>query len=292
MSVGTTADFGMKRNEVVYSALRKITKLNENEQVGMLQMDAAVRALNLIVRQEDLKGTDQAKNLWALSEAALFLRVGGHVYGSAQGLKTNIRDMLSASFRDRSGGDCPIEVIDARTWAQMSDHKDQGEPQRVYFKRDRLLASQQFFIDRAPLSLGTTSVVIGTDNDSYSCILCHTSSTETQPITGASWPLYWQKGTSTPTAWVDATAYTNAELLFYVYKRPLFDFDLPTDNPDTPAGWEQVLIYELAVDLAPEYQVSGDKLQALRAARSEAREALFGSKRSGAENIHDKAEYF
>jgi len=292
MSTGTTADFGMKRNELVLSALRKITKLNENEQVSMLQLDAAVKALNLIIRAEDMKGTDQAKNLWSLSEAALFLRAGGHIYGSLQGLKTNIRDMVSASYRDRSGADCPVEVIDARTWARMSDHKDQGEPQRVYFKRDRLLASQQFFVDRAPPSIGDTSVVVGTDNDSYSCILGHTSTSETQPITGASWPLYWQKGTATPTAWADATAYTNGELIFYVYKRPLADFDLPTDNPDTPAGWESYLLYRLAVELAPEYQVTGQKLVELKSAMTEAREMLFNSARSGAEDFHNKATYF
>jgi len=293
MSTGTTFDSGMKRGELILATLRKITKLNDNEQVSMLQMDAAVKSLNLVIRQEDMRGTDQAKNLWALSEAALFLRASGHIYGVTQGLKNNIRDMVSAVYRDRGGSDCPIDLVDARTWGRLGDKKDGGEPEKVYFKRDRLLASQQFMIDRAPASVGTTSVVIGTDNDPYSCILGHTSSSESQPITGADWPLYWQKNmTATPTAWADATAYTNGELLFYVYKRPLFDFDLPTDNPDVPAGWEQYLIYKLAIDLAPEYQVSTEKLNILRGSMTEAREILFPSARSGAEDFHNRGEFF
>lgn len=293
MATGTTADFGMKRNELILSALRKVTKLNENEQVSLLQLDAAIKALNIVIRLEDQRGTDQAKNLWALSEAAVLLRAGGYIYGVSQGLRNNIRDLVSMVYRDRSGGDCPIELFDARAWGRMSDHKDRGEPERVYFKRDRLLASQQLFLDRAPASIGTTSVVTGTDGDPYECILGHEAATENKPITGASWPLYWQKNmTATPSAWASGTAYTNGELLFYVYKRPLYDFDQATDNPDVPAGWEQYLIYKLAVDLAPEYQVSAEKMNMLRAALVEARETLFPSARSGAEDFHNLTEYF
>ena len=294
MTTGSTADFGMKRNELILSALRKITKLNENEQVSMLQLDAAIKALNLVIRQEDMRGTDQAKNLWALSEAALFLRASGHIYGVTQGLKNNIRDMVSVVYRDTSGSDCPVELVDARTWGRLNDKKDRGEPEKVYFKRDRLLASQQFMLDRAPTSIGTTSVVVGTDNDPYLCILKHTSSSDNQPITGADWPLYWQKDmTASPSAWATATDYTNGVLLFYVYKRPLFDFDLPTDNPDVPAGWENYLIYRLAIDLAPEYSVPNEKIQGqLRPALLEARDMLFPSARSGAEDFRNKAEFF
>lgn len=293
MTIGTTANFGMKRDEILLSALRKITKLNENEQLSMLQKDAAVKALNLVIRQEDMRGTDQARNLWALSEAALFLRASGHIYGTTQGLKNNIRDMVSMVYRDTSGADSPVEMVDARTWGRLNDKNDRGEPEQVYFKRDRLLESQQLYLDRAPTGIGTTSVVTGTDNDPYSSILKHTASSDNQPITGADWPLYWQKNmTASPSAWASGTAYTNGVLLFYVYKRPLFDFDLPTDNPDVPAGWENVLIYELAVALALEYNVAADKLQALRGARSEAREALFQSARSGATDHHNFGEFF
>jgi hypothetical protein len=292
MPVGTTTDFLLKRNELILAALRKITKLNENEQVGMLQLDAAIKALNMIIRQEDQRGTDQAKNLWALSEAAVFIRAGGHIYGVNQGLKNNIRDLVSIVYRDRAGGDCPVDLVDARRWGRMPDHKDIGEPQTVYFKRDRLLANQQFFIDRAPTSIGTTNVVTGTDTFAYQCILGHTAADENRPITGASWPLYWQLGGSGAVAWASSTVYTNGELLYYVFKRPLFDFDLPTDNPDVPAGWEQYLIYRLAIDLAPEYQVSPEKMQMLRVALTEAREILFPSARSGAEDYHNLTEYF
>lgn len=293
MVTGTTFDSVLRRDELITSALRKITKFSENEALSALQLDAAVRALNLIIRAEDLKGTDQAKNLWALSEAAVFVRVGGYIYGVDQGLKPNIRDMVSVVYRDRAGGDSPLEMTDARTWGRMTDHKDQGDPEKVYFKRDRLLTNQQFLLDRAPTSLGTSSVVIGTDNHSYSCILAHTSAAENRPITGASYPLYWQKGTATPTAWVTATAYTNAELLYYVYKRPLFDFDKPTDNPDVPSGWENYLIYRLAMDLAPEYNVAAEKINVLlRPALVESREILFASARSGAEDFHHKATYY
>jgi len=54
---------------------------------------------------------------------------------------------------------------------------------------------------------GKTNVVLGTDNNNYTCIKDHTAAAENCPITGASWATYWtQQGTGGGT-WVADTGY-------------------------------------------------------------------------------------
>lgn len=54
------------------------------------------------------------------------------------------------------------------------------------------------------------SEVTGTDSEVYTCILSHTSSADTKPITGDNWTTYWKKKGSTGGTWVTSTAYTSA----------------------------------------------------------------------------------
>ena len=101
-------------------------------------------------------------------------------------------------------------------------------------------------------------------------------------------------GTSRETGslWVSGTAYTNGELLRYLFKRPLADFDNPTDNPDMPQSWTRYLLYRLALDLAPDYALALDERQWLKQEALMAYEEIFPSTRSGATDFHDRTEFF
>ena len=73
MSTGITSNFVLTRNECIEQAYRKIHALRPGGSLSLDQIEQAVIVLNLIIREEDAHGTDQAKNLWALSEKYLFL---------------------------------------------------------------------------------------------------------------------------------------------------------------------------------------------------------------------------
>ena len=77
--------------------------------------------------------------------------------------------------------------------------------------------------------------------------------------------------------WAADTEYTMSEIIRYQYKRPLFDFDNESDNPDMPRAWNRYLIYKLAMDLSPNYAVNLDERQWLQSQYALAEGDLFNS---------------
>ena len=92
--------------------------------------------------------------------------------------------------------------------------------------------------------------------------------------------LFWKDGGNADTDWADDGEYTNGELIRYSFRKPLQEFTNHDDNPDMPVGWDNFLIYTLAMELAPE--VDGIDLDTRRWVGSRAnteRIKLFPSKR-------------
>lgn len=54
------------------------------------------------------------------------------------------------------------------------------------------------------------------------------------------------------------------------FRRPLYDFDNASDNPDVPQSWNQKLVKRLAYELAPEYGVPLAERQLIKAECDEA----------------------
>jgi hypothetical protein len=70
-------------------------------------------------------------------------------------------------------------------------------------------------------TLTASSKILGTDNETYTCILGHTSATNNKPITGANYTTYWYKTGSGGSVWVSGADYTC-----------IADFNLSTDIMD------------------------------------------------------------
>lgn len=252
-----------------------------------------IRALNMIIREEDAKGTQQSKNLWALDEKTLKLQAAGYVYNvENDGLSGSILDMLSCYYRNTSGDDTEVKIVTAEQYEAIADKNDTGDVERVYLKRDRDLDCQLLYVNPAPSSVGTTSEVVGSDGVNYRCIMGHTSDTINKPITGTSWRVYWSAGGTSGSAWVTATAYTNGELLRYVIKRPLYDFDNAGDNPDMPQGWGRYLVFRLAHDLSPEYSITLEERAWLKNEYMQARAEVFPNTQQIANDIYDKGLFY
>ena len=294
MAIGTTADFGLKRNQIIYEALRKVRAIQSGNEPTLDQIDESVRLLNAIIREEDLHGTGLNLNLWAVDTGYLILTADQHVYttSTGDGLASNILELLSANYRDATGDDLPLGIIVKQQYDEIQSKDETGDPTKVYFQPSRLLADQRLWIDNAPGSVTSTSEVIGTDGLNYKCILKHTAASLNDPITGGDWRLYWTQAGSSGSAWVTATAYTNGELIFYSYKRPLYDFDLATDNPDMPRGWDRYLTLRLAHDLSPGYGLALDERVWFKAQYREAREAIFPSTKPPVTEKFNKALYY
>ena len=288
MATGTTADFVLTRNDIITHAFRKL-EIAANSTL----MTRGAEVLNLIIRQEDAKGTQQSKQLWSLAEGAVILTAAGTIYGTSQGLASNLIELSSVLYRNTSGDDTAVEIIDSPRYEAIADKNSAGDVEMVYLVRDDVTRSnQRLYIYPAPSSVGTTSQVTGTDSLNYSCIMGHTSDTTNKPITGQNWRMYWHQVGSSGSAWATATAYTNGELLRYIYKRPLYDFDASTDNPDMPAAWTRYLIWRLANDLSPEFDLDMESRVWIKNEYREAAEELFGSTMAVTTDTHNKAMYF
>lgn len=292
MATGTTFDFLMTRDDLVSAALRKITRLKGSESPSSVILSNAVEALNIIIRQEDLKNTRLSKDLWAMTESHIILVANQVIYSSSDGLETNIRDIDSASYRGTGGEDTNVGIITKLQYEGIQNKNETGDIEKIYLAENRLLSARVMHIWPAVTSIGTTSEVTGTDALNYSCIMAHEAATLNRPTTGSDYSLYWRQTGSSGSAWVTGTDYTNGKILRYSYKKPLFDFDSSSDNPDMPSGWNKFLIYQLASDLGPEHGLDIDTQRSMDLRAKEAREELFGSTVAVATDIRNKGVYF
>jgi len=287
MAIGTTADFNLSRNDLITLAYRKIGITATSTLITR-----AADALNLIIREEDAKGTRQAKNLWALSSGALQLADASHVYSSTEGLSSSILDLVSVVYRDTSGDDVPVDIIDGQQWEQIDDKNQAGDTLKVHLTENIDLSAKLLYVWPGVSSVGTTSEVTGSDSLNYQCIMGHTSAAANKPITGQNWRLYWVQQGSAGSAWVTATAYTNGEFLLYTYKRPLYDFDLSTDNPDMPSSWTRYLMWRLVHDICPEFDVDMESRRWIKTQYLDAANDLFGHSVANTTDIHNKGLYY
>jgi len=290
--MANTFDFNCTRNEILESAFRKIGALHIGQPLSHDQLSIGVKALNKIVREDNLSDTRQTKNLWAFCEDALILKANGFVYTTDDDLASHIIELRSVVYRDTGGDDTPVQILTAEQYGAISNKNDTGDVEKVYMYRDKTLSSNMLYVWPGKSSVGTTSVVLGTDGLNYSCIMGHESAAINRPITGSSYRLYWSQQGSGGTTWATGTDYTNGELLWYLFKRPLYDFDNAGDNPDYPSGWCRYLEYRLAFDLSPEYAISLDERNWLKGEYLNARHELFPSTQPVTTDTNNKTLFF
>lgn len=293
MAVASTADFVLTRNEIIASALRKVKGMPDDGNPPAIKVRDAIRALNLLLRQEDLKQTGASKSLWALSNIAVPLADARYIYTDAEGLATNITELISVVYRDTLGGETPLDWLTQEQYDAKQPKNQTGDPVCVYLKKNRLLTDQELYVWPAPADI-TAGDTVRRTNVSYLCILKHTSATENAPGTGPSASLFWKTGDADvgTDTWATATAYSNGPLIFLTFKRPLFDFDAQYDNPDFPAGWGDYIIYKLALRLAPEYDLGFEQRNQLRADLTAIEQDVMPSARPVASKMHNYAKYF
>lgn len=294
MTTGSTADFTLTRNEIVATAMRKLKAWPEDGNPPVHKLRDAVRALNNIVRTEDLKQTELAKSLWALDTVALPLVAGRYVFSADEDLPA-IREIESVYVRGTDGDDSiPLSLISTDAYSALTPKNETGTPSKVFLKRSRLLEDQKLYIWPAPSSVTAGDSVIQGEV-TYTCILKHESASENKPGSGASWQLFWSAGDSavgSADTWATATDYENGDLLIVNYKRPLYDFDGQYDNPDFPLGWEDYFIYKLAIRLAPEYDIALESRQMLKQELASIELEIFPSTRQKTNTLQNKTRFF
>jgi len=81
--------------------------------------------------------------------------------------------------------------------------------------------------------------------------------------------LYYDRQITNGVMYIWPTADT-ANSIKFTAKEQVEDFDAAADNPDFPPEWFRFVTYRLAVDWAPAFGISGQKLAELKGLRDEA----------------------
>lgn len=67
-----------------------------------------------------------------------------------------------------------------------------------------------------------------------------------------------------------------AQAVKFTWMRQLQDFNNPGDNPDLPSEWINAIVWNLAVELAPEYDLTGQRFALLKGQADQKLQLVFG----------------
>lgn len=290
MTVGTSFDFTLTRDQLIDLAHKLIGVLAPGQTLDGYQSQDAIKLLNLIVREVDESGDLK----WTRGAASSITLVANtFVYTSSNGLPTDIAKLDSVAYRDEAAMDRPISIITAMEYEGVLNKTDTGDPKKVYLTDHRDLSSRVLYAVPMLSAVNTQSVVTGTDAIDYKCIRSHTSDSTNKPITGANYLLYWTAGGTSPSVWATSTDYNAPQQLRLLYQRPLWDFDTASDTPDFPQQWPRMLVYKLAFDLGDLYGIPLPEREYLIQKAKGAYQDIFDkSIKPSSNNFHNKASYF
>ena len=289
MAVGTTFNSNLNRNALIEAAYRTIGVLAPGVTLSGELLNEGIEALNLLVRELDATG----KWLWGIgAPSSITLVANTFVYTSANGLATNIVELTSATYRDGTAQDWPLEILTSEGYDRRGNKTETGEPTAVYLADHRDVGSQTLYVDRMLASVNTQSVVTGTDAIVYKCIRSHTADSTNVPITGANYLLYWVAGGSGPSVWASGTSYVAPQQILLRHKRPLFDFDTASDNPDFPSQFTRMLKNLLAADLSDGQGISLEERTYLIKKAKASYDNVFRSVKTNTTDTRNKVRYF
>lgn len=289
MATGTTTDFSLTRNQIVYEALVNVGLIEVGTTAPADLENLGIRRLNLLIRELDHDGN----NLHALSQVPISVTLVANQtsYDSTFiGASNRIVAVVKALYRDDQGTDKELDILDLASYASITDKVRVGEPQAIYLTKLGFVPG--FYVWPTISSQNAQSVVTGTDAAAYKAIRNHTADSTNRPITGANYRLYWVAGGSGPVAWATGTQYTAPKQVHLWVKRPLWDFDTASDNPDVPQGWERRLLYMLSDDLADVAGLPAEEKRALERKHERARLRTNRSRNEDYTSYHNKGRDF
>lgn len=247
MALSGSRDFKLDRDTLLKMALRKIGGLSTGGTPLTSQLTEASLALNVLIAS----WINDHIPIWVKSQADYKITVNTPTI-TIEASAYTITDLEQPYFR-KNGMDRTLNKLTKEEYFNLIDKAAVGDP--VSYWLDKQLSSLTLYL--WPVPNFTTSVVTGSNTFLYLCTNDHTSDTtdpDDYPITGADYADYWERTTTLATggAWTDATAYYSGLIKGTKVFR-LQDMDATADDFDFTPNAYRALLYNLAVDLAPEF---------------------------------------
>lgn len=285
MTTSGTSTFSATRNDIIRTAALLIKAVNANSTMSARMVTDFDHALNAMVKRW------QARDLhvWTTSEATLFPVAGQTRYSAGTGATDHITGTYYSTTisADEASGQTILSVTSTANMT-AADHigivLDDGTLfwTTIVSKTSSTVTITDALTDSAATGnyvFNYTSRIVQplriTDARRYNI----DSDTDT-PVSvisrydyqniplknsaGTINQIHYNRQLGTGYIHVWQVPSTATELLKFTWRRPIMDFNAATDNPDLPHEWIQTLEYNLALVMAPQYQVDGESFRRLK----------------------------
>lgn len=279
MATSGSSNFSLTRNEICQAALRKLVATPAGVPMTSQMLTDASQALNAMVKHWAAKGM----HVWTTTEATLFVQPNQASYtvgtgGTAHCTQTYEQDQVATNALAGAGTITLADATGFTSGMNIGVTLDDG-------------TIQWTTINGAPVGdVVTLTAALTDDVAEDNLVWAYTSdivqplkiraarrwNTDTDyetPLTMVSradyreYPNKTQSGTVTTVTydrqlsigtiylWNAPQDVVNNHVRF-TWDRPIMDFDTAADDTDLPQEWVQTLIFNLAVVMAPEFEVS------------------------------------
>ena len=148
-----TAIYTITRNQVINGALRVLGVIGSGDQPTPEDVDNCSQALNLYIKQLQVKGLP----LWKTEDLQVPMVVGQTVYAigpTGDVVTTRPLRVVMAFIRSPQGNDTVLQVISRQEYMQLGIKTSQGIPNQCYY--DPQLTNGQLYVFNAPSQAGWT----------------------------------------------------------------------------------------------------------------------------------------
>lgn len=300
MTTSGSTDYNRTAIQIIRGAMRKIGALGEGETPSAEQIQNAMEALNLMAKQWQAKGL----NLWVKTEAILWFVVGQQSYEmglTGSDRVADISDTVITTLASDVASGASVAVLTDSTGIEVDDILgiNISSTEFHWSTVTSVSGSSVFFAD--PITADADS---GNDVYAYTNIIPRPEqvpSVRIKYFTGTEVPLninnrdqYFNLPNKDSTGKANQIYYdpqlgvgvmyiwnVNDDLrdtLRFTYYRPIDDFDTLANTPDYPQEWIHPLLWNLAVELAPEYGrgIDSSTMKLIKLTADESRNDVFG----------------
>jgi hypothetical protein len=287
MTVSGSSNFSTTRDQIIRRSLRLISVVKSGETPGAQIVTDAAEALNAMVKRWGKKGI----HVWTVTEATLFPQASQVRYALASdstdhATETYHDTTISAdeasgqttlsvtSTANMTNGDYIGIVLDDGTlhWSTISSHTsstvtipdalaDSAAAGNKVFNYTTKIVRPLKIVDARRYNIASQIETPISESQGGLMARLDYQALPNKAQTGTINRAFYdpQRDTGYLYLWQPPT--TVLDLVKFTWHRPIMDFDNAGDSPDLPQEWFDALAFNLAVSIAPEFDVPTEKLQ-------------------------------
>ena len=288
MATSGSIDWNLNRNQIILAAFRKVGAFATGETPDADSVNAASESLNALVKHYETQGI----HLWTETEGTLWLQSNQYNYGLGGGatdhatlasdytmttLSANAADgatTLTVTSTSGFGNNFYVGVMlddGSMFWSQQNGAAAGFVITLDDALTDSAAAGNLVFVYETQLERPLR--IVGARKVQWNATESYQIETPMNPMlarldyralpnkaaTGVPTQIFYDPQLVTGQVWVWPAPQNAVYGVNFTFYRTIQDFDAAANTSDLPVEWMRTLIWNLALDLAPEYDLSGKR---------------------------------